>query len=215
MAEREPWLGTFAPLALPAFALGLSFGVLASQAGLSVAGATIMSATSYAGSAQFAAVSLLGAGSGIGVAVTAASLLNLRYTPMGIAVAPWFTGPPLRRFLESQMLVDESWILAQKPDGTFDKGLMLRIGLAFYAVWVTSTALGATFGASIGALEPWGLDAIVPAMFLGLLMPRLRDRDDRRVTFVAAALALVATPFTPQGLPVLIGMLAVVAGRRK
>lgn len=208
-----PWVALFAPLAVPAFALGLSFGVVAHQAGLGVLAATVMSATSYAGSAQFAAVALLGAG--IPVAVTAATLLNVRYLPMGIAVAPWFAGPWWQRLLESQMIVDESWILAQRAKGHFDKTLMLRIGMSFFALWVGATALGAHLGAGIGALEPLGLDAIIPAMFLGLLMPRLRNPEERRISVVAAVLALATTPVAPPGVPVLVALAAVLVGRKR
>ena len=210
---RPTWMRIFAPLSVPAFALGLSFGVVAARAGLGVWQATLMSATSYAGSAQFAAVSLFGLGAGIPVALTSASLLNVRYLPMGIAVAPWFEGPWWRRFLEAQMIVDESWVLAQVPGGGFDKGLMHRIGVGFLALWVGGTALGAHFGPGIGSLERFGLDAIVPAMFLGLLMPRLRDRVERRVALVAAVVALAVTPIAPPGIAVLLALAAVVVGR--
>lgn len=211
---RDSWLRLFAPLAVPALALGLSFGVVASQAGLGVLAATLMSATTYAGSAQFAAVTLFGAGAGIPVALTAASLLNVRYLPMGIAVAPWFGGPWWRRFGEAQMIVDESWILAQQPGGGFDKGVMHRIALSFLAVWVTGTALGAHFGSGIGSLERFGLDAIVPAMFLGLLVPRLREPGERRVSLAAALIALATTPVAPPGVPVLLALGASLLGRR-
>jgi len=50
------------PLAPGPVLFGLSFGVLADAAGMSAVAATAMSATTFAGSAQFAAVSVLDAG---------------------------------------------------------------------------------------------------------------------------------------------------------
>ena len=63
-----------------------------------------MSALLFAGSAQFAATAVLAAGGGAAAAIAAGILLNLRYVPMGIALAPSLRGgaaaagsPPGRR----------------------------------------------------------------------------------------------------------------------
>ena len=56
----------------------------------------VMSATTFAGSAQVATVSVLGAGGGVAAAVVAALLLNARYAPIGITIAQSFRGSILR-----------------------------------------------------------------------------------------------------------------------
>ena len=49
--------------------------------------------------------------------------------------------------------------------------------------------------------------------FLALLWPRLQDRDGRRLALAAAAVALLAVPLVPSGLPVLVaGGVALVVG---
>ena len=53
-----------------------------------------MSATTFAGSAQFAVTSILGTGGGAAAAIAAAVLLNARYAPISISVAPLFHGRP-------------------------------------------------------------------------------------------------------------------------
>src|SRR5205823_3747986 len=100
------------PLIPAAAALGASFGVLARTAHFDAAAAVLMSATTFAGSAQVATVSVLGAGGGVAAAVVAALLLNARYAPIGISVAHAFQGRVTRRLAESQLVVDESWALA-------------------------------------------------------------------------------------------------------
>jgi predicted branched-subunit amino acid permease len=50
--------------------------------------AIVMSVVVFAGSAQFAALAVLAAGGGALAAVLAGVLLNLRFVPMGIAIAP-------------------------------------------------------------------------------------------------------------------------------
>jgi len=101
-----------APLAPAAAALGASFGVLARTAHFDAVAAIVMSATTFAGSSQVAAVSVLGAGGGVAAAVAAALLLNARYAPIGISVAHSFRGSIAKRFAQSQLVVDESWALS-------------------------------------------------------------------------------------------------------
>src|SRR5690348_3357305 len=96
-----------APLFPAAFVLGASFGVLALASGFSAAAAIVMSMTTFAGSAQVATVSVLGAGGGVAAAVVAALLLNARYAPIGITIARTFRGSIPRRLAEAQLVVDE------------------------------------------------------------------------------------------------------------
>src|SRR5258708_4845800 len=110
-----------APLFPAAAALGASFGVLARTAHFDALAAIVMSATTFAGSAQIAAVSVLGAGGGVAAAVAAALLLNARYAPIGITVAQSFRGHVLKRFAQSQLVVDGSSALAGGGTARFDR----------------------------------------------------------------------------------------------
>ena len=106
----------------------------------------VLSATTFAGSAQFAISSILGAGGGTAAAITAAVLLNARYAPISISVARLFHGPRLRRLVESQLIVDESWALASRGGGRFDRRILLGAGLLLYVSWVSGTAVGVLAG---------------------------------------------------------------------
>ncbi|MDQ4049316.1 MAG: AzlC family ABC transporter permease, partial [Actinomycetota bacterium] len=131
-------------------AFGVSFGVLAQAAGFGRLAAVVMSATAFAGSSQFAAVSILGAGGGAAAAILAAVLLNSRYAPMGLAAAPALRGGAARRGAEAQLVVDEAWALASRGDGRFDRSVLLGAGLVLYIAWVTGTALGVLAGEALG-----------------------------------------------------------------
>jgi len=61
------------------FGFGVSYGVLAETAGMGSLAPVVMSATTFAGSAQFAAASVLSAGGSAATAIVAALLLNARY----------------------------------------------------------------------------------------------------------------------------------------
>jgi predicted branched-subunit amino acid permease len=83
-------------------AFGLTFGVLSRDAGLGTVAAVVFSATTFAGSAQFAAASVLSAGGTLAAAIAAAVLLNARYLPIGLSVAPALRGPAWQRGLRAQ-----------------------------------------------------------------------------------------------------------------
>src|SRR2546423_11372553 len=146
-----------APIVPAAAALGASFGVLARTAHFDAAAAVLMSATTFAGSAQVAAVSVLGAGGGVAAAVVAALLLNARYAPIGISVAHGFRGSVARRLAESQLLVDESWALAGGGTPSFQRPILLGVGAAPWVAWAGGPGGGAPVGRAIGDPSALGL----------------------------------------------------------
>ncbi|HEX4692599.1 MAG TPA: AzlC family ABC transporter permease [Solirubrobacteraceae bacterium] len=199
------------PLVPPTFAIGVSFGVLAAPVMGSVA-AIVMSAIVFAGSAQFAALSVLGAGGTAAAAVGAGLLLNARFLPMGIAAAPATRGGRLRRAAEGQTVVDASWALAADEQGRFDREILIGGAVPQFAGWVGGTIVGALAGSAIGNPETLGLDAMFPAFYLSLLAGELRSGDARLAAAIAAAIALVLIPFVPPGVPVLAAGLAALTG---
>ncbi len=203
------------PLAVAVAAFGVSFGVLARAAGLGVLAPVAMSATTFAGSSQFAAVSILGAGGGVAAAIVAAVLLNTRYGPMGLSAATALRGGRARRAVEAQLVVDESWALAKREGGRFDRGVLLGAGLTLYVAWLAGTAVGAVAGEALGDPEALGLDAAFPALFLALLVAQLRTRTTIAAAVAGAAVALSLTPFTPAGIPVLAATAACLIGLRR
>src|ERR687889_306691 len=76
------------PFALATLLLGISFGVLARSLGWGTLAPIVFSVIAFSGSAQFAVASVLGSGGGVVPAIVAAVLLNARFLPMGVAVAP-------------------------------------------------------------------------------------------------------------------------------
>jgi 4-azaleucine resistance transporter AzlC len=207
-------LRAVAPLLPAVLAFGASFGVLAQAAGVGAAASIVMSLTTFAGSAQFAIVSVLGAGGTAAAAIGAAVLLNARYGPMALAAANVFRGGRLRRLLEAQLLVDESWALAQR-DGQFDRRIMIGAGLGLYAGWNAGTAVGVLAGDSLGSPATLGLDAAFPALFLALLVPLVSNRSALGAALLGAAIALALTPVTPAGIPVIAATAACLVGLRR
>jgi 4-azaleucine resistance transporter AzlC len=203
------------PLAVAVPAFGLSFGVLATSAGMGKLAPVVMSATTFAGSAQFAVASVFDADGGAAAAIAAAVLLNARYAPMSIAVAPGFGGPWWRRLLESQLIVDESWALSARGGARFDVPVLIGAGLVLYPAWVLSTALGVLAGDLVGDPGRLGLDAAFPALFLALLVPMIRTRRALAAALAGGAIALALIPVAAPGVPIIAASVACLIGWRR
>lgn len=201
-----------APFSAVAFLLSTSFGVVAVQAGFTPLQAVVMSAVVHAGSAQFATVAIAGAGGSLLTAVTAAGLMNGRFLAMGVAFAPSLPGHPVKRWFQGQTVVDPSWVMANRGDGTFDRHLLFGATVPQYLGWVGGTCLGAFGGDLLGDTEALGLDAVFPAFFLALLVGELRTPGTRGVALAGALVALALVPFTPAGVPILVAAVVALVG---
>ncbi len=191
------------PFGVVGFLLSVSFGVLARQAGFSVAQAIVTAMIVFAGSAQFAALSVITVGGGIPAALTAGSLMNARFLAMGIALAPSLPGGPMKRAAQGQAVVDSSWALANRGDGTFDRWLLFGTTVPQYVTWTLGSVVGAIVGDALGDTHRLGLDAIYPVFFLSLLIAELRDASSRWVAVCGGLLALALVPISPPGVPIL------------
>ena len=203
------------PIVVTVPLFGISFGVLARAADMGVVAPIVMSATTFAGSSQFAVASILDEGGGLAAAIVAALLLNARYAAIGMSVAHLFHGSRVRRLVESQLIVDESWALSARPDGTFDRRVLLGAGLTLYVTWVLGTALGVLGGGFLADPERLGLDAAFPALFLALLAGQLGSRRAVAAALAGGAIALVLLPFTPPGVPIVAAVLGCLVGLRR
>ena len=200
------------PYATAGFLLSASFGVLAREAGMPAIAAVVMSAIVFAGSAQFASLSIIAAGGGVGAAVLAGTLMNSRFLPMGVALAPSLPGNAAERAVQGQPLVDASWALANRGDGTFDRWMMFGSSLSQYVTWTTGTVVGVLLGGALPDAHSLGLDAIFPAFFLALLIGELKDGRSRGVALAGALVALSLVPIAPPGIPILVASLVALVG---
>jgi 4-azaleucine resistance transporter AzlC len=204
---------TAVPLAIAVGLFGVSFGVLSvSTGGMGALPAIVMSASTFAGSAQFAAASVVSGGGGSVAAIAAALLLNARYLPIGVSVAPFLVGGPLRRFLQAQLVVDESWAIAARGGGRFDPHRLVGAGVVLWLAWVGGTIVGVLGGEALGDPAALGLDAAFPALFLALLVPQIDGRRALLAAVLGAAIALALVPFTPAGVPIIAAASASLVG---
>jgi predicted branched-subunit amino acid permease len=145
-------------------------------------------------------------------AVGAAALMNSRFLPMGIALGPSLPGGAGKRAAQGQTVVDASWAMASRGDGTFDRWFLFGSTAPQYVTWVLGTVAGAVGGDVLGDPGKFGLDAIYPTFFLALLFAEMRRERARGVAALGALIALVLVPIAPPGLPVLVASVAAFTG---
>ena len=202
------------PLLPPTLLTAIAFGVLAEPVFGPVA-TVAMSLLVFAGSAQFAALSVLTAGGSAAAAILSGLLMNARFLPMGIALAPWLRGSRLVRAALGQGVVDASWALANRGDGRFEPKLLLGATVPQWVGWNGGTVLGVLVGSALPEAETLGLDAVFPAFFLFLLAGELRSGRHRLAAGLGVVLALALLPWAPTGVPIVAAGLGALVGLRR
>lgn len=203
-----------------AFTVGLygaAFGAAGVTAGFSILQTCLLSILLFSGASQFAVVGIMGAGGAAISAIATATLLGFRNTLYGLQMAPILKVKGIKRVLAAQITIDESTAVATLQDNDEDRkrGFYLT-GIGVYIFWNLFTFLGALGASAIGDPSVWGLDAAVPAAFLGLIWPRLKNKVQFLVSGIAIAWALLLTPVTPAGIPIITTVvLAIIFGAKK
>ena len=203
-----------------AFTVGLygaAFGAAGVTAGFSILQSCLLSLLLFSGASQFAVVGIMGAGGAAVSAIATATLLGFRNTLYGLQMAPILKVKGFKRVLAAQITIDESTAVATLQDNDVDRkrGFYLT-GIGVYVFWNLFTFLGALGASAIGDPSVWGLDAAVPAAFLGLIWPRLKNKVQFLVSGIAIAWALLLTPVSPAGIPIIATvLLAIIFGVKK
>ena len=186
-------------------AYGAAFGAASVAAGLSVLQTVLLSLLAFTGGTQFAVVGVIAGGGGLASALSSGLLLGTRNTLYAMRLAPLLRPRGGIRLLAALGTIDESTAMAvgQRDPRLGRTAFWWTFG-GVYLLWNLMTLLGAAGAHALGDPNRFGLDAVVPAAFLALLAPRLRNGAiERRVAIGGAMIAFVLIPFTPPGAPVL------------
>lgn len=190
---------------------GVAFGAAAITSGLSVPQACVLSLLAFTGASQFALTGAVGAGGDLLSATSGALLLGGRNTLYGLRMADVLKVRGPRRLVAAHGVIDETTAvaLAQPTPQAARAGFATTFG-TLYVTWNLTTLAGALGTSALGDPGMLGLDVVGPATFLAILWPRLTASAELRLLAVGGvAIALLATPFFPPGVPVLLSALAV------
>ncbi len=193
---------------------GIAFGAAGIAAGFSLLQTCALSLLTFSGASQFAVVGVLGAGGSAISGIATASLLGIRNALYGMRMAPLLKIRGWKRLVGAQVTIDESTGVAlgqsELGEAQMRQGFWLT-GIGVYIFWNIFTVVGALGAQAMGDPAAWGLDAAVPAAFLGLVWPRLTNGKERALAVAAMALSLGLTPFVAAGVPIISTALLAVA----
>jgi 4-azaleucine resistance transporter AzlC len=190
-ALAEGW-----PVLLSVVVVGIPFGIVARQSGLSPAEIVAMSVFVFAGASQFAMVQLFKDGVPWPVIVATVFLINLRHLLMAAALRPYFARVSVaRRLAAAYVLTDEAFAMAI---GWFRRGrtevaYYAAFAVALYILWNVATLIGLLLGPSIGEPRRFGVDFAITATFIAIVVLGVRRRSDAVVALGAALLASALT----------------------
>ena len=221
MAKQSSVISISIGVGLATGLYGISFGALSVAAGLDIWQTQVLSLLMFSGGSQFAFVGVIaaagGAGvgtAGVGAAIISAWLLGIRNGFYAVRLAPILNRVGLGKLIPAMLTIDESTAVStsQAAHKNQVRGFWLT-GAAVFVFWNVMTLAGAILGDALGDPSEWGLDAAAAAAFLGLLWPRLKERQAVAVAAAALIIATAATPFLSAGVPVLLaGVAAVTVG---
>ena len=203
------------PLVLGYFPIAFSFGVAATRSGLTPIEAFSLSLIVFAGAAQFLAIALLASGAPVLVAGLTLAAMNLRHVLYGPTLLQGAGEDRATRWgwLWAFALTDEVFgaaLGAMAKGQRFSEPFMVIVGFGAYASWLAGTVAGAWAGG--GALDAWpavgaGLDFMLPALFLALLLSILTARQVPAIA-IAAAATVLGTWYGSATLGLFAGMIA-------
>lgn len=194
--------------------VAVSYGSLAIIYGFPLWLPLLASFIVLAGASEFMFIGIIASGGNPFAAALAGLLVNARHIPFGIAVRS-LVGERWSSLLGCHVMNDESVVFglsqatAQQRQAAY---WLCGIGVAI--AWPVGTLVGAVVGSLVPSPELIGLDAVFPAVLLTLVLPAFKNRTTLIRASTGALISLIATPFAPTGLPVLLSMFGLLARKK-
>ncbi|WP_435953798.1 AzlC family ABC transporter permease [Dryocola sp. BD626] len=194
--------------------VGISYGSLAIAYGFPLWLPVVSSIVVLAGASEFMFIAIIASGGSPFAAALAGLLVNARHFPFGVAVRE-FVGTRASAYIGCHIMNDESVVfgLSQAtPEARKAAFWLCGIGVALF--WPLGAVIGSVVGKLLPAPETIGLDAVFPTILLALVVPAFKNRTTLVRSLSGAAISLLAVPFTPVGVPVLLSMLGIFARKK-
>ena len=200
--KSDYWRGVRdgAPFILVVAPFALVFGVVATEAGLSVAETMGFSVLVIAGAAQFAALQLMVENAPTIVVLATSLAVNLRMAMYSASLATHLGAAPLwQRALIGYLNVDQSYAVSiaryeAQPDMGLQNKVRYFLGIAtpVCPVWYAMSLVGALIGAQIP--PEYALDFAVPIAFLAVVAPLMKSPAHIAAALTSVVLALALAP---------------------
>lgn len=182
-------------IAIGYFPIALTFGLLAKTTGLSLLEATAMSIFVYAGAAQYISLSLITAGVAPAVIVLNTFIVNIRHFLMTASLNEKMQPDDRwKKALYAFGITDESFsVLATQKGNKLSTAFAVGVIVIAYGSWIIFTAVGHLIGANLPQFLQASMSIALYAMFVGLLVPSMRD--NRKVVSLAVIAGMINSFF--------------------
>lgn len=196
--SQEFWKGArdTLPLVIGAIPFGIIFGTLSGGAGLPALGAIGMSVFVFAGSSQFIAMGLVGAGTAWPMIVLTTFIINFRHLLYTATLLNHLKRlPHLWQWALTFGLTDETFAVAvgrwREEDGSpYKHWYQLGSMIFMYTNWNICTLIGLVAGRMLQGIGGWGLDFAMVAAFIGMVIPYLKDKPSYCAVLVSGVSAI-------------------------
>jgi 4-azaleucine resistance transporter AzlC len=202
------------PVVAAALPVGMLFGVIAVQKGLTPLEVTAMSTLVFAGAAQFVALELWREPVPILLVTFSAFIVNLRHIMMGASLGRHMRlFSPANRAASAFVMVDEVWAFAERRalKGPLTPAYYWGMGATLWLQWVAGAAIGALAGRGLGDPARFGFDFAFTALFIVILTGFWRGSRTGAVLAAAAVVSALVKLYVPGAWNIAAGGLAGVA----
>lgn len=200
------------PIVLGYIPVALTYGVLASQVGMSLLELTMMSALVYAGASQFMGVNMIVANATMLEIVVATFVLNFRHFVMSLS----FMNEIRERIsLKGRVglalgLTDETFAVSalNKEEAKQKNGVYFyaAIYITAYLSWVIGSFVGGMLGEVIPEKLSQSMGIALYAMFIGLLIPSVKkELRIGLIAVIAMIINVIASQFVSSGWSIVLG----------
>lgn len=196
------------PIGLGYFAVAFTLGITAKNIGLTPLQSALMSFTMHASAGEFAAMTVIAAGSGYLEMAITQLVINLRYLLMSCALSqkvPEKIGVQ-HRFFISYYITDEIFGISSTVDGKLNPWYTYGAACVASPGWVIGTFLGALVGNILPANVASAMNVALYGMFLAIIIPPARKHRVIAVIVIASMLASSAFTLLSDYLPLSSGM---------
>ena len=161
------------PIAIGYLSVSFAFGIFATESGLSILEALLISMLNVTSAGQLATVPIIvGGGSYIELALSQL-VINSRYSLMAVSLSQKMSESVRLgdRFLIAFVNTDEVFAVASSSHGTVGRKYLFGLILAPYLGWSIGTLLGAVAGNVLPAIVISALGIAIYGMFIAIVIP--------------------------------------------
>lgn len=179
------------------FVLGSGFGVLAANQGLRWWLAPLISASVFAGSAEFILAGLLASRAPLATIATTILFINSRHLFYALSFPLERVQGRLARLYSVFAMIDEAYaLLAPRDPRTLSSRRILFTQAGLHASWVSGSLVGALAGSTLFS-DVQGVEFILTSLFVVLTIDTYRQRPDRVALSLAVGSSVLAIALAP------------------